>query len=86
MNLAEIVCLIVAVSLIGIGVHAVFAQYHHNVLRLRWAWAMTAIPAEIRVHMPRILGTIFLAGGLYLLVDTLIGMQADRGAIAVVSQ
>lgn len=86
MSLSEIVCLIVAVSLIGIGVHAVFAQYHANLLRLRWAWAMTSMPAEVRVYMPRILGAIFLAGGLYLLVDTLIGMQADRGVIAVVSQ
>lgn len=80
MLVGEIVCLVVSALLIALGVHALFAAYHANLFRLRWSWAMNAIPADMRVRIPKIIGVIFLAGGLFLLVDSLIGLTTHRRA------
>lgn len=78
MLVGEIVCLVVSALLIALGVHALFAAYHANLFRLRWSWAMNAIPAGARVRIPKIIGIIFIVGGVFLLVDSLIGLSTHR--------
>ncbi len=80
MLVGEIVCLVVSALLIALGVHALFAAYHSNLFRLRWSWAMHAIPAGTRLRIPKIVGVIFIVGGVFLLVDSLIGLSTHRNS------